>query len=119
MWDELGFSKEVLPLTLQNLILQKRYWIYRRSSIKGAERQWKNGRWCYTCFERKTSGELGKFWRNLNKNKGKALAGGVVSLSQLSDIIGKGALGAGIDVGFDKDVWGAVGERQKRLARMI
>ena len=117
MWDELGFSKEVLPLTLQKFDTPEKILEFIEGPVskvlKDSERMVDG---VIPALKEKTSGELGKFWRNLNKNKGKALAGGVVSLSQLSDIIGKGALGAGIDVGFDKDVWGAVGERQKAIS---
>ena len=117
MWNKLGFSKEVLPLTLQRFDTPEKILEFIEGPVskvlKDSERMVDG---VIPAFKEKTSGELGKFWRNLKKHKGKVIAGGsAISLASLSDIISKGAIGATMDVGLDEDVWGAVGERQKAI----
>ena len=117
MWNKLGFSKEALPKILAKFKTPQELTKFITGPIadalKESEKMVDN---VIPFFKGKTAGEIGKFWRTVKKHPRKIAASGVVSLSQISDILGKGAFGATIDVGFDEDVWGAVGRRQKAIS---
>ena len=117
MWNDSGFSKEALPEILAKFKTPQELTEFITGPIadtlKKSEEMVDN---VIPFFKGKTAGEIGKFWRTVKENKRKVISGSAISLASLTDMLSRGVIGAGVDVGLDEDVWGAVGRRQKAIS---